>query len=80
MPTYCQRCHEQLHGLPEDQPHLCKDIKRRLARREKQKAAVESLIAAWLLSMDANVTLEWNVGPLAENIVAKLANMGVEED
>ena len=73
MATFCPRCNEQLHGLPKDQPHLCKDVQRRLRRREKQRDAVVDILRAYGVGVDRAMRS-------AEEIVAKLANMGVEED
>ena len=78
-PKTCPRCGADVWGLPQHQPHLCKDIKRRLARREKQRDTVEELLEAFLYSHDLG-THTWSVTPLAGQIVAALANMGVEED
>lgn len=69
---YCVRCNAEVHGLPQNQPHLCADVKRRLARREAQRDAV-------VVILDAHVTVQ-TARRLAELIVAKLANMGVEQD
>lgn len=67
-PVICVRCGAVGHP---DVEHVCADIARRLARREKQAAAVrELLLDAY---GDAN-------GALAEKIVATLARMGVTED
>ena len=71
----CVRCGAEVFGLPQHQPHLCADIVKRLARRERQRdAVVELLDEAFQIG---NPNLVRNV---AEDIVAKLANMGVEND
>ena len=67
MATYCQRCHEQVHGSATDQPHLCADISKRLARRERQVEAVLAIVPA-LTREDAQA------------IVTRLAGIGVGEE
>lgn len=57
----------------DNEPHLCRDIRRRLARRERQVAAVEAILWQARGSM-------LPVRDQAEAIVAKLANMGVTDD
>ena len=73
MPTYCTRCEEQVHGKAEDQPHLCKDLAKRLARQTKQRDAVLDL-------MDESRLHGWTAEALAEAIVKKLSQMGVAND
>lgn len=78
MATHCPRCGTQVHGLPADQPHLCSDISKRLARREKQVEAVRFI----LMAHGFNADLHAGAGStrLAERIVTKLAQMGVADD
>jgi hypothetical protein len=74
---HCVRCGANVHGRPQDQPHLCADIEKRLKRREKQVAAVVEIIDEHL---DAHDVYLKRPELLAEKIVAGLANMGVEND
>jgi hypothetical protein len=69
---WCERCGEESNTLSE--PHLCKDIKRRLARRTKQVNAVIDILA------DAAVDPQPTRRQLAEEIVAALAHLGVTDD
>jgi hypothetical protein len=66
----CVRCHVIVPG---NDPHLCADVKRRYERREKQVTAVCDLLWEHGVYM-ADST------PLAQAIVAALANMGVDRD
>lgn len=75
MASYCERCGEQVHGLPQHQPHLCKDIEKRLARREKQVQAVMDILCA-----DGYLNAGLFVREKAEAIVKVLANLNVTED
>lgn len=69
---YCGRCGEPVHGRPEDQPHICADIQKRITRREKQVQAVIDILARPGRSTDART--------VAESIVKKLSQLGVTED
>ena len=70
---WCERCGEESNTLSE--PHLCKDVAKRLTRRVKQREAVRDI-----LSESICVRGDWNeLGALAEAIVAKLAQMGVDD-
>lgn len=72
MPVHCARCGKQLTwkvwGVDE---HLCDDERRRLARREKQVAAVVAIMRRRYIGHHDSV---------AEEIVAKLNQLGVTED
>ena len=69
----CVRCNEESNTL--DAPHLCKDVKKRFARREKQRDAVVRILA---INRHAITNLE--LVDVAEEIVTKLAQMGVEQE
>lgn len=72
----CPRCWATYHivkGVNEE-PHVCKDIARRIAKRERQVQEVMRLLKS-----------ARTIGPsfdrtVAERIVKTLANLGVEED
>lgn len=71
---WCERCGAESNTLSE--PHLCKDITKRLARRERQVATVLDIMrthAPWRSHDEINQTI-------AEEIVQKLAQLGVQED
>lgn len=68
---WCERCKQESNTL--SAPHLCADIARRYARRERQRQAVIDELRA--TSLD-----EKSLDGLASVIVQRLANMGVEED
>lgn len=68
---WCDRCRQECNTLSD--LHICADIARRYARREKQRQAVIDELSATTLD-------EESVDILASNIVQRLANMGVEED
>lgn len=75
MASYCTRCKQQVHGRPQDQPHLCKDIAKRLARRERQVQAVLDIFD------QSKTGLHVDAGRrCAEAIVVKLNQMGVIDD
>ncbi len=65
---YCERCHEERHG-----EHLCADIAKRLARRERQ---VQAVLAIWA-GRDPIIATSRKV---AEEIVQKLSELGVQDD
>jgi hypothetical protein len=75
MPSYCPRCNAQVHGLAKDQPHLCKDIAKRLKRRQDQVFAVEHILGCYFPNIDRGTSTV-----IGEAIVARLANMGVTDD
>lgn len=71
MRRECVRCHVIIHelaGAPVE--HVCKDVAARFDRRVKQRNAVVALMAERGI-VDV---------PLAERIVAVLANLGVDRD
>lgn len=77
---YCTRCLVELHGTAQDQPHLCADVALRHARREKQVDATLVIMRRYglvssLVPQDGDVMRE-----AAEAVVARLANMGVDQD
>lgn len=66
----CSRC--GVVCFTTDPPHMCKDLAKRLARREAQVAAVEDILAR---------SFQYGMPrAAAEEIVAKLAGMGVADD
>lgn len=71
----CVRCGEAVFVMPRDAdnvPHLCADIRKRLARRERQVAAVEAILREG----------HGSIRPMrdtAEAIVTRLAGMGVAD-
>lgn len=67
---WCERCGEESNTLSE--PHLCKDVKRRHERRQKQALAVYDILAAGRGT--------GTFADMAEAIVEKLAGMGVADD
>ena len=72
--TRCTRCHEEVFGLvrTDDDIHVCKDIAKRLARRERQVQAILPMLECYEVpSVRRRV---------AEMIVAKLAGLGVADD
>lgn len=68
----CLRCGAPVHGLPEDQPHLCADIERRRKRRERKVDVVETFLARY----DDVPSVRRRV---AGFIVDKLSGMGDDE-
>jgi len=72
---YCDRCKAELHGTAQDQPHLCPDLSKRLARRKRQVDAIIPVIEA---AQERYYMADPR--PYAEEIVAKLAHLGVEDD
>jgi hypothetical protein len=70
MSRYCVRCTQELH---KGQEHLCPDIAKRLKRREAQVEAVCKLLYTMPVP-------EPRIRQAAEAIVAKLSQMGVEND
>lgn len=64
---HCIRCKAETLGGANRPEHLCKDIAKRLARRERQVQAV--------LSIAPDLSRE-----TAEDIVKALSNLGVTED
>jgi hypothetical protein len=79
MAKYCERCKEQVYGLPFDQPHLCADITKHLIRREKQVREVHRILTLRKSGLTGKHT-EGMTWAIAAEIVAKLANMGVSDD
>jgi hypothetical protein len=65
----CPRCDEESNTLSE--PHLCRDIARRLARRERQVEAVLGILDEYDSHPGGHA--------MAEAIVAKLSQMGVAD-
>lgn len=72
---YCVRCKAEVFGEPGS--HLCADLAKRLARRERQVNEVERILAFHMRHGDASVE---GVRLVAEGIVKVLANLGVEND
>ena len=70
----CTRCGAEVHMSAENQPHLCADIAKRLARREKQIAAVVEILGPGELPFGRDINT------VAEIIVKKLSEMGVTDD
>ena len=82
---YCDRCQAEIHGTAQDQPHLCPDLSKRLARRKRQVDAIIPVIVAaqerYVLHVEAVLSGDMaDPRPYAEEIVAKLAHLGVEDD
>lgn len=40
----CDRCRAAVHGRAQDQPHLCKDLAKRLERQTKAVQIVRSIL------------------------------------
>ena len=73
---YCTRCKAETFGEPGS--HLCADIAKRLARRERQVNEVESILYDHFAGYyDIN---EQDRRDAAYAIVQRLANLGVEND
>lgn len=70
---WCERCGEESNTLSE--LHLCKDVKRRLERRERQRDAVLNILAE-----EGGIRSNALLVDVAERIVTVLARMGVAED
>ena len=75
-PRFCTRCNIEVFDEPGE--HLCADLAKRYARRERQVAAV-------ILILDGEMDDEGAIYPdkfkgAAEEIVKVLANLGVEDD
>lgn len=70
----CQRCEQVCHTTEPE--HLCKDIARRLARRQAQKDAVLAVFSSWGL-LDG---FEDTKDRLAEAVVKALAGLDVSAD
>ena len=77
VPRQCARCKADVHGKPADQPHLCADLAVRLVRRQRQVDAVIAILRNRRMDdgIDDDLLRE-----AAEDIVKKLANLGVEND
>ena len=72
MARVCIRCGKQGNWTDE---HLCDDVRRRLARREKQRDAVVAILEREVLEYGENTDLH-----VAEEIIAKLNQLGVTDD
>lgn len=72
----CERCGADENTM--NAPHLCKDVKKRLERRQRQRDAVLEI----LTENRHGLVLAWEElsGEVAEAIVERLAAMGVEGD
>lgn len=68
---WCERCRQESNTL--DPPHLCRDLERRWKRREKQADAVQAELYGKVLD-------GIDMRALAERVVMKLTQMGVEDD
>ena len=77
----CTRCH--VVCFTTNPPHVCKDVAARHKRREKQRDAVVRILAreqAFLRMDGLDGGFTENAVRVAEDIVARLAQMGVTED
>jgi hypothetical protein len=70
---WCERCGTESNTL--SAPHMCKDIAKRLARRQAQVEAVRTILADYAGDIADDMYTE-----AAEAIVAQLASMGVTDD
>lgn len=73
MHPNCGRCNAI---IPDDKPHICKDVAKRYERRARQAAKVNELIQDALPGVMYNDQRE----ALSERIVEALAKMGVNEN
>lgn len=69
----CARCKQKVWAI--DPPHMCKDVRQRLQKREKQRDAVVQILLEYIRDLDVP-----DIIPIAEQIVEKLMKMGVEDD
>jgi transposase-like protein len=69
---WCQRCKQESNTL--DEPHLCKDLKKRYERNAKAVKLVQEVLDKWLLDEFADTE------ELAAEIVKALAgrDLGVD--
>ena len=75
----CARCGTETFTT--DPPHLCKDIAKRLNRRQRQKEAVIKVLQEYRVDLvippqDGNYTID----DLADAIVKKIVGMLAEDD
>lgn len=70
---YCVRCGAEVHMSAQVQPHLCKDVERRLRRRELQVREAAAILREHGIGLNRSMVC-------AEEIVARLVHMGVEHD
>ena len=75
----CQRCHTTYHVVngfidgTDKTEHLCKDLEKRWARREKQRDAVYEILRNYI----PEITDDNKLQDIAEEIVEKLINLQI---
>jgi len=73
MPSYCSRCGGQVYGQAAHQPHVCRDLTKRLARQQRQLDVVATILCGYNLD-DAVAKVA------AISIVGALNRLGITED
>ena len=71
----CERCREVCFTT--DPEHVCKDIRKRLARREKQKKTIIGILGEMMPHFHPDNAYREAV---ADAILSTLLNMGVESE
>jgi hypothetical protein len=76
---WCSRCEAELNTL-DSELHLCKDIVQRASRRQAQREAVIIILNEYGRNDLGIVIDDEQLDDVADDIVRKLAQMGVQND
>jgi hypothetical protein len=76
---WCQRCEAELNTL-DSELHLCKDIIQRGVRRQAQREAVIIILNEYGRNDLGIVIDDEQLDDVADDIVRKLSQMGVQND
>jgi hypothetical protein len=76
---WCSRCEAELNTL-DSELHLCKDIVQRASRRQAQREAVIIILNEYGRNDLGIVIDDEQLDDVADDIVRKLSQMGVQND